>query len=287
MATHGPIQITAPVNDDARFQAWVQAVHDTLAAVGLVQTADTGQIDPATTTVPGSTGGVAGYEVWAFNDALQPTKPILIKVEYGINLTAGVPALAYTVGTHTDGAGTIGGQQTQRISPNSFSNLAAGDHPVLGSGDGSYVALLSMGDFANVNVGSGFLIIERTKDSNGVVTDDGFVVFTTVGNSPFFMAVPFLGTVPAAGSYFPGVDPSKAGIAQLGASIGMYPLMVFLGKPFYLWHGILGVPSFPGLTEFSAKHLGADHNFLALTKAVAPSTLAADGVGAALAIRWE
>jgi len=70
-------------NTDAEFRTWGSGIAAALQACGLVKTSDTGQIDWATVTRPGASHTAAGYEIYRFNDSLQATKPVLIKVEYG------------------------------------------------------------------------------------------------------------------------------------------------------------------------------------------------------------
>lgn len=99
-------------DSDATFREWGSEFNSMLAAIGLVQTSDTGQINWASATRPG-TGSFAGYEVWRFDDTLQGTAPIFLKFEYGTwggNATA--PRIRIGVGIATDGSGnvtTIGG----------------------------------------------------------------------------------------------------------------------------------------------------------------------------------
>lgn len=79
---------------------------------GLVKTADTGQTAPSTitNTIGDNTFYNFGYEVYSFNDALQPTLAVFFRIEYCM---AGQRHLFnLTVGTSTDGAGNITGQKT-------------------------------------------------------------------------------------------------------------------------------------------------------------------------------
>ena len=77
--------------------------------IGLVQTSDTGQIDTATVTRP-ITAITAGYETFRFNDSLQGIAPMFMKLEFGSgDNTPVTPAMWVTVGTGTDGAGTVTG----------------------------------------------------------------------------------------------------------------------------------------------------------------------------------
>jgi hypothetical protein len=92
---------------DAEFQAWVAEVISQLTAVGLTQTADTGQINTSTVTRP-SANTSAGYTIWRFNDTLQSTKPIFIKLEFGSNTSGNTyPQMWISTSTGTNGAGTL------------------------------------------------------------------------------------------------------------------------------------------------------------------------------------
>src|SRR3954452_19330861 len=101
--------ILAGANNDAEFRTWGSAIGPQIAAMGLVQTADTGQINWATVLRPGLNTS-AGYEIWRFADALQATKPVFIRIEYGIAAVTDRMRIIARVGTATDGAGTLTGQ---------------------------------------------------------------------------------------------------------------------------------------------------------------------------------
>jgi hypothetical protein len=107
MATWGPIWLPGYIAGNAEFRAWAQGIHDGLASFAdLTQTADTGQINIATANRPAA-NGVAGYEVWRFNDAMQATMPVFFKLEYGIDNSPTLPQLIITIGKGSNGAGTI------------------------------------------------------------------------------------------------------------------------------------------------------------------------------------
>lgn len=111
---------TATVLDmttDAGFRAWVAEIINTFTStLTLTQTADTGQINTATVTRPGATNTAAGYAMFRFNDTLQSTAPCFIKLEFGTNGTATTGVQMWvTVGTGSNGTGTITGNQTSRM----------------------------------------------------------------------------------------------------------------------------------------------------------------------------
>ena len=97
------------VTSDANFRAWGSYVSAQLAAMGLVQTADTGQINWATVTNPGAINTYSGYEIWRFADALQATAPVYIKIQYGEGAATDGPGMRFQFGSGSDGAGNLTG----------------------------------------------------------------------------------------------------------------------------------------------------------------------------------
>ncbi|RJP44507.1 hypothetical protein C4587_01850 [Candidatus Parcubacteria bacterium] len=98
------------VGNDAGFRAWGSELDYNLTLAGLLQTADTGQIDWTTVTFPAVNNTIAGYTIWRFNpavDTLQSQSPIYIKFEYGRGGSANTPMMWITVGRGSDGTGTI------------------------------------------------------------------------------------------------------------------------------------------------------------------------------------
>lgn len=95
-------------DSDATFREWGAEFAAKMGAVGLVQTADTGQINWSTVTRPG-TNTEGGYEIWRFNDAQQSTAPVFMRIGYGTLSLVTSPRLQITVGTGSNGAGVITG----------------------------------------------------------------------------------------------------------------------------------------------------------------------------------
>lgn len=96
-----PIENTS----DATFRAWGSDIAARLAVAGLVQTSDTGQINWVTVARPAASA-YGGYEIWRFNDTLQASAPVFIKIEYGSSNNQTTPAIRVTVSSGTNGAGT-------------------------------------------------------------------------------------------------------------------------------------------------------------------------------------
>lgn len=109
---------TADHSSDATFRAWGSAVSSALIAVGtasgcLQQTTDTGQINWTTVTRPG-TNTAGGYEIYKFTDSLSGSAPIYLKLEYGTGSSATFPQMWITVGTGSNGSGTLTGFTSTR-----------------------------------------------------------------------------------------------------------------------------------------------------------------------------
>lgn len=156
------------VSTGAAFKAWAKMISDALAGVGLVKTGDTGQIDLVGGTFTPAVTTFAGYEIWRFNDAAQSGDPIFFKIEYGWGNPTSRPALRITIGTGSDGAGTITNSTTAV-------NAAAGTTP---SGTpelhichiaGTLVFWESVGSAASPSTGLWNFVIERARDSSGAV----------------------------------------------------------------------------------------------------------------------
>lgn len=161
--------------DDAGFRTWGSELSAKLADVGLVKTTDTGQINWTTVTRPAATDVAAGYEIWRFNDALQVSAPIFVKLEYGTASAPTIPALWATVGTGSNGSGTLTGSVTQRALCVMNSAVGSSNYPSLLSSAPGFLGLLWKAGSQSGNVGGGFLAIARHANASGVATGDGFM----------------------------------------------------------------------------------------------------------------
>jgi len=106
--------ITHSVTTVGNFRAWAKMISKALKEVGLVQTADTGQINLETVELP-AINTFAGYEIWRFADARQGTEPIFLKIEYGRAAAEQRPNLRLRYGTGSNGSGTITNQSAEII----------------------------------------------------------------------------------------------------------------------------------------------------------------------------
>lgn len=174
-----PGQITT----DAEFRAWASSISVAFTAFGWVKTTDTGQIDLATVPKPAATQTAAGYEVWRMADAMQATTPVFMKVEYGTYSTATQQSVWFTVGSGSNGSGTLTGNLTPRRQCASFGVSATVTLSLMSGASDRFAYILNAGSITT-DMRSMFFI-ERTRDAAGVNTSDGVIITSLPGGSSF------------------------------------------------------------------------------------------------------
>lgn len=192
MATTAAL-LTTPSND-ATFRAYGAALAAMFAAVGLVKTSDTGQINWSTATYPGTTNTDTGYEIYRFDDALQATRPIFLKVRYGRGMVSPGFRMGIDWGYSTDGAGNL--------TPNSsWTFVGAQTGPESSavprwhwmSSDGSGLVVVIANDYGTGDVstrwdGRGVYVLDRLRNADGSPSSNGWLYFAKSGGtvSPSF-----------------------------------------------------------------------------------------------------
>ena len=117
-------------SSDAGFRTWGAEFHAQLVVIGLTLSSDTGQIN-WTTVVKPAINTSAGYEIWQFNDSLQSTAPIFIKLEFGGGNTTNYLQIWITAGQGTNGTGTLTGVTSVRTcAAGAYNGNAAGGSPI-------------------------------------------------------------------------------------------------------------------------------------------------------------
>jgi hypothetical protein len=229
---------------DAAFRTWGAEFAAKLLVVGLTQTADTGQINWASVTRAGA-NTAAGYEIWRFADS-----SLYMKIEYGSAGANTQPQLWITVGTGSNGSGTLTGQTSTRG--------VFGCGLAISSTVTSYTSYMSRtADSFSVawkvaGAGAAYvlatLVVGKTVDGTGAATTTGFGVWrqngngamslqsvriastaaTYVDNTLGYCSIPGLPTTSAAGANFqayacyvnvPDVQPFNWGTGVVTADI--------------------------------------------------------------------
>ena len=292
MAT-ATVNLTPVQTTDAQFRAWGSGVSAQFIAMGLVAAADTGQINWTTVTTPAGANASQGYEILKFNDSLQATDPIFIKVEYGSGSAAATPAIFFTFGTGSNGTGTLTGPISARY------QLVGGSYAtnsltcyISGSSNRIQMALFLQGTGASASINF-FFSIERTKDASGADTNLGLlIVFKTSSsqiNQTFWNRT--TGT-PASGSESSwGAMSNSSATAKSGTQVAVFPL--FLNNAGIFANPPLGVLCYVNadIVAFGALTFtiyGASHTYMPLGSSMSMSGMLARTTGSGTPMmRWE
>lgn len=199
----------------ASFRDWTAKVHAAITSGGFVDTLASGSItDPSrsaqfagfgTLQPPTGSAHYPGFVVYRFNDPLQTTAPIYFRVDYGQSATINRPSTLLTVGTQHDNSGTIAGYSiipsvgTTGATAAPTSNASRWIWMLGADGTSSvdpYIAFPGPvhnfdngGSGASLNIPAQFTTanfwsIERTKNSQGSASVDGYVVLFANGGVP-------------------------------------------------------------------------------------------------------
>lgn len=172
--------------DDATFQEWTQELYDKLIACGLVQTSDTGQLaTPVVASMPADFT-TAGYWIFRFNDSLQGSAPIFIRVEPGTYFGTPnfYPRLRMRFGTGTDGAGTLTGLFSAASGDNAMIHTVG---PATSDTAWESFACHTEGFFGIAfkqgnGGGNGLFLVARSVDGSGTPTAAGAIACWGQGN---------------------------------------------------------------------------------------------------------
>lgn len=290
----------------AHFVSWGQGISTRFGSGGFVQTADTGQVNWGTiVTVPtvSATLASAVYEIWRSNDGLTQ---YFIKIEYG-TCAANVPGIAITIGTGTNGSGTLTGNVSTRelILATGNTAITSGSIPCYFSvptgANGSYfwTYLWQNGAGGNAETFFGF---ERSKDNNGADTNlyvtyiKGNQIGSTSGNwiqnSVFLSGVPPVTGIRTLQANTVVTDTTTTSW-QVSTNIPLAPVFPNVG---YFGNPLLGVVGIRiadaiALLPVSCTQYGATHTYLIIKPSANPwsgyfgGTLT--GGTMTVAFRWE
>lgn len=230
---------TAPTTQQV--SDFMKAFYDACIGVGLIQTADTGQLDPLNPPAwPGSQGFQSQYLIFRMDDSQQATDPIFLKVQFGRSGTPnGGVSIQVTIGQGSNGAGTLTGT-TGVISADGGGNSTSGTPTVqtyMCAGEGYWFWAEAVG-WTNGMVARTFGGLNRTRNPSTYAFDgQGVIGFAnTTIQSPwtyrFLTMAPIKwgGGLPAAsvGHNYCVVPGQPASTALLNGDKQLYP-------HFYTW----------------------------------------------------
>lgn len=278
------------------FRAWGLDLSTNLAAAGLVQTADTGQIDWATINKP-AVNTAAGYEIWRLPGA----NPIFIKIEYGTSVLAATtaPGIFITTGESSDGAGNLVGGVTTRnqICPNFAPDSTTTAYPTyICVTEASFGLLFKANSVASTAVSSmGFLQISKTVDGAGVTTEVGyFRINSGVSSAVTHQSVRRMAPVtvfPLRSNYCWMAPAGPLSALDAEANLQFYTVWSVTPSVVPVLH-LCGyvVPEIPAFSSFEVAMVGSTlHTYMTLGRQVAGSE-SSSGTSSAtysLAMFWE
>jgi hypothetical protein len=260
---------------DAEFRAWGLSVRTALVAIGLTRTADTGQIDWTTVAKPAAGTTSQGYEIWQMTDTAQTTCPIIIKIEYGSGSAAANPGLWFTVGTASNGSGTITGTSIlarTQVTNTTGADASARTHYACAQDGFFWLALAPTGS-PTLGAFFGFF---RYCDANGTISTNGglWVNTTNMTSTSSHQHVRWYrpSTITATAFAFP--MPTGLTSGAYGADLAVFEPVVWSDRPNRVF-GMLGcwVTDFAAGTTLSITAFGSSRTFIPLTGSKAPEGL--------------
>lgn len=295
MATSTFTMIPDAATSDATWVTFASAVSSALTTAGFIKTSDTGQVTWASQTRASATLGVY-YEIRKFTDAAQGSNPFFVRIDYYV--TSSVPLIAITVGTGTNGAGTINANASQVITV--FDHQTTSTFSGYLRYDTSSIQL-AFGQSASVTdtaCGS-FFSISRTVDTTGAYNATGVNILVACSPVASTMKTQFVsasGNNPASATQapvtnFPALSSSTT-TTIFGANWGLFPAYPNtgpLGNPdpsaFFFSNQVLAKGN---LQQITISMYGTNHNYIGLVNLSATQTVggsSTDTVG--IYMRWE
>jgi len=246
-------------------------------------------IDWATVLKPAAVSTSQGYEIWRMDDALQATSPVVLKIEYGsASGGATLPAIWVTLGQGSDGAGTLTGYVTTRVTRGMTAANASTSASIFCGSTSRFTAVIGFG--IGTAAGTIVLCIERTRDAAGAETAEGFS-FILGGASPASCVFQFVSTVAGLGTLCAAVNVGmpESGSGASGTEIAVYP--IFPSKGVYL-HPLLSLLGYfvanigSGSTP-TFSYYGENHTYVPLDVRVAAGWLNGTPTGSSLLMLFE
>jgi hypothetical protein len=199
----------------AAFRVWIAEVKTMIfTTLGVTNTADTGQINTATVTIP-AVNTAAGYLIGRFNDTAQATSPVFFKLEFGTGNNVGDPCMWITVGTGSNGAGTITGVVMTRVYIGSGTPISTVTTYVTRgcytTASGSLHFTWKIGSTGTINQSMAGFSLFRSADNTGAPTTDAVMLLTNAvdGTSASFTQSGYMQTISylTSTAYGPGGAP--------------------------------------------------------------------------------
>lgn len=212
---------------------WATKFRETFLAGGWVQTSDTGQTNAPNLPQPSVINEMVGYEIWRMNDDLQVIAPVFVKIEYGAGPgpSYGYASIYLTIGSGTDGAGTITGVLLARTSAGSGNSNPAAAPPFYGSATPGRISVA----WVDPSPFSLIFSIERMCDAVGTPTSLGLNVLIHGGSATLslkaYKCLRFSNNTLPNSTTLGAWVPSGTTFADSGGIVGVCPVRFFESGP--------------------------------------------------------
>lgn len=272
MTTPNIVSVYPDNSTNANFQAWGGALSAAILAAGWSKSADTGQINFASVTAPSGVNQVQGYEIWTM--ATGGLTTYYLKLEYGSAASTTYPAIWLTMGTGTNGSGTLTGQLSTRFQIKVNYSSATTMQSCCFAGAADWFACCLFFDYSQYQYPILFAI-ERIRDSSGANTDNGVSIHAACYSNQFYSQV-----LPPSGAIWtlnsttdtPGwamqLPPDGTQTTLSGSTTG-----ICLVHPFKQYHlnpviGLIGyysyTPDISAYSTFTVSRYGTNHTYFSL-----------------------
>jgi hypothetical protein len=175
------------------FATLMGAIDSNIQSFGWQLSGDTGQTDPSGASYPGLNTD-AGYRIYNTNDG---GTTVYMKILYGVAASVTIPRLTISLGTGTNGSGTLTGNTISGIAV-AHGSANTGTHRLYMSGTSGRL-MVYLGDSNGVGNQMAGISIHRTVNSSGAGTNTGVALFYVISSAVFGQQYfPLSGTVPSA-----------------------------------------------------------------------------------------
>ncbi len=220
--------LVSNVSTTTAFRAVVEAHRAMLEAIGLVRVPFAGEIDPSTVVASSVSDSMQGYEIWRFDDALQATAPVYLKVGYGCAAPSNF-RLSLSVGTGTDGAGALTGAVTPALVM-SMGVAGAAVYATYVSGDSGRLLLRFWPELTPTSMN--LISVERIPSATGQPSGDGIVAWRSF-NQYFYEAHSIRADdradpYPSAPPHLSRAPPGSSG--EVDGDAPLYPVRAWVGR---------------------------------------------------------
>lgn len=285
--------------DQSQWVASMKPISDFLRAQGelgsgIVRVPTTNDINWATVARPSSGSAAAGHDIFRFNDDLQATAPLFIKVQYGHG-AVNTPALFITLGTAIDAAGNFTGvliSTTKQLCP---AVASAAAWPLFLSHGPSHFSFCQVAVATASSSATMHFYIERMRDDAGLETPDGFIMLFGANAASGFpqriQAMPANGVIVPADAlatvHLPAIG-GMSGITVSGEAMVLAPIAVpHNGKWRYMTAMIYRNGDISHGVAIEKVHLGDVRKYLALGGVLAGQKWNSPDQSAGILVRWE